>query len=160
MGNFQIFGLQFVVSVFVYALVARWYVAPRLSALPLRVALQPFLLQHSLRTLGLTMLVTSVVSPDVPRQFANQVAYGDLLAAALALLSLAAFRARLGFAVALAWIFNIEGFVDLLNAFYVGIRLDVTRYQLGAAWFIPTFVVPALLVTHVMMFSMLRKHRR
>lgn len=40
-------------------------------------------------------------------------------------------------------------------AFYNGVRLDVTRYQLGAAWYIPTFVVPALLVTYIMIFSLL-----
>ncbi len=159
MGNFQIFGLQFIVSVFVYALIVRWYVAPRVAARPLRQALQPFLLLHSLRTLGLTLLVTAVVSPDVPRAFATQVAYGDLIATGLALLSLAALRAGWSAAIPLVWIFNLEGFLDLLNAFYAGIRLDITRYQLGAAWYIPTFVVPSLLVTHIMMFSMLLKRR-
>lgn len=31
MGNFEIFGLQFAMSTLVYALIARWYVAPRLA---------------------------------------------------------------------------------------------------------------------------------
>ena len=159
MDNFQIFGLQFTVSLLVYALIARWFVAPRLAGLPLRQALQPLLLFHALRTLGLTTLVTVVVSPDVPRSFVTPLAYGDLVASGLALLSLAALRAGWGVAIPLVWIFNLEGFVDLLNAFYLGVRLDVTRYQLGAAWYIPTFVVPALLVTHIMMFSMLLKRR-
>ncbi len=157
MDNFRIFGLQFSLSIIVYALIARWYVAPRLAPLPLRDALVPLLLLHSLRALGMTLLVTVVVSPEVPREFAAQVAYGDLLAVGLALLSIAALRGRLSFSVALVWIFNIVGFVDLLNALYKGISLDVTRYQLGAAWYIPTFVVPALFVTHVMIFSMLLK---
>lgn len=157
MSNFQIFGLQFTVSLFVYALIARWYVAPRLAALPLRDALTPLLLLHSMRHLGMTFLVTVVVSPEVPRTFATQVAYGDLLALGLALLSIAALRARLGFAILVVWIFNIVGFVDLLNAFYQGTQLDVSRYQLGPGWFIPTFAVPALIVTHVMIFSMLLK---
>jgi len=160
MGSFQIFGLQFLVSFVVYALIARWYLVQRLAALPLRDALQPLLLLHSLRTLGMTLLVPAVVSSEVPRQFAVQLAYGDLLAAGLALLSLAALRARAGFAIALVWIFNIEGFLDLLNAFYLGVRHDVTRYQLGAAWYTPTYVVPALLVTHLMIFSMLVKRKR
>lgn len=80
MNNFQIFGLQFTLSTLVYALIARWYIAPILARLPLREALPPLLLTHALRGLGLTVLVTAVVSPEVPRAFATQVAYGDLLA--------------------------------------------------------------------------------
>lgn len=160
MGNFEIFGLQFAMTTLVYALAARWYLAPRLAQLTLRDALIPILLLHSLRALGMTVLVTAVVSPDVPREFAVPLAYGDLLTALLALLSIAALRARPAFATSLVWIFNSVGFVDLLNAFYQGIRLDVTRYQLGAAWYIPTYVVPALVVTHIMIFSMLLRRAR
>ena len=46
---------------------------------------------------------------------------------------------------------QIFGLQFLLNRFEV---------QLGAAYFIPTFVVPALLVTHGMMFAMLISRRR
>lgn len=133
MNNFQIFGLQFALSTLVYALIARWYIAPILARLPLREALPPLLLTHALRGLGLTVLVTAVVSPEVPRAFATQVAYGDLLATGLALLALAGVRARWTLAPALVWVFNLEGFADLMLAFYNGVRLDVTRYQLGAA---------------------------
>ena len=41
MDDFQIFGLQFVLSVVVYTLIAKWYVAPRLARLPLHDALIP-----------------------------------------------------------------------------------------------------------------------
>ena len=157
MGNFEIFGLQFAGSLLVYALIARWYVAPRLATMPLSAALQPLLLHHATRTVGMTLLVSAVVGPGVPRAFALQVAYGDLVAAVLALVSIAALRARASYAIALVWIFNIEGFADLLNALAQGIRLNVANTPLGAAWYIPTYAVPALLVTHIMMFSMLLK---
>jgi len=160
MTSLQIFGLQFTLSVIVYGLIARWYVAPRLAALPLRDALIPLLLLHAMRHLGMTLLVPAVVDPLLPRGFAVPVAYGDLLALALALLAILALRTRLPMAMALVWLFNIWGSLDLLNALYQGIRLDVTRYQLGAAWYIPTFVVPALLVTHVMIFRMLLHRAR
>ncbi len=159
MGNFEIFGLQFAGSLLVYALIARWYVAPRLATMPLSAALQPLLLHHATRILGMTLLVSAVVGPGVPRAFALQVAYGDLIAAVLALVSIAALRARASYAIALVWIFNIEGFADLLNALAQGIRLNVASTPLGAAWYIPTYAVPALLVTHIMMFLMLLKPR-
>src|SRR5256886_16755217 len=141
MGNFEIFGLQFVGSLLVFVLVARWYVAPRLATMPLSAALQPLLLHHATRTLGMTLLVSAVVGPGVPRAFANQVAYGDLIAAVLALVSIAALRARASYAIPLVWIFNIEGFVDLLNALTQGIRLNVATPALGAAWYIPTYEI-------------------
>jgi len=159
MGNFEIFGLQFVGSLLVYVLIARWYVAPRLATMPLSAALQPLLLHHATRVLGMTLLVSAVVGPGVPRAFANQVAYGDLIAAVLALVSIAALRARASYAIPFVWIFNIEGFVDLLNALTQGIRLNVASAPLGAAWYIPTYAVPALVVTHIMMFSMLLKRK-
>jgi len=53
-------------------------------------------------------------------------------------------------------VFNVWGAVDLLVAFYqglLGVRIDPG--SLGAAFFIPTVVVPPLLVTHGLMFSLL-----
>ena len=39
---------------------------------------------------------------------------------------------------------------------------DVTRYTLGVAWYIATFYVPALWVSHIMIFLLLlrRKNER
>ena len=55
----------------------------------------------------------------------------------------------------LVWLFNIEGTVDLLNAIYQGLATGIASYHLGAAWFIPTVYVPALLVTHALIFVLL-----
>ena len=152
-----IFGLQVLMSFVGYILIARFYVAPRLSALPLRVALIPLLLLHAFRHLGMVFLVPTVVGLALPAAFAVPAAYGDLLAALLALLAIAALRMEWSFAVALVWIFNLVGTLDLINAFYQGMRNNV---QLGAAYFIPTFMVPALFVTHAMMFAMLTRRAR
>ncbi len=152
-----IFGLQLVLSLVGYSLIARFYVAPRLAALPLPAALTPLLLLHAFRHLGLVFLVPSVVGPALPASFAVPAAYGDLLAALLALLAITALRQAWPLAILLVWLFNVEGTVDLVNAFYQGLRNDV---QLGAAYYIPTFAVPALLVTHAMIFTMLIRRTR
>jgi len=159
-GSFEIFGLQMVMSFVVYILFARWYVAPWLAKKPFQEAFIPLLMLHALRHLGMTILVPTVTSPDLPRAWATELAYGDLLAALLALVAMLALRARLSIAVALVWIFNIEGTLDLLNALYGGLRVDAPNLPAGSFWYVPTFVVPALLVTHAMMFSMLLRHRR
>ncbi len=152
-----IFGLQVVLSLVVYSLIARWYVVPRLAALPLRDALTPLLLLHAFRYLGMVFLVPTVVGPALPAAFAVPAAYGDLLAALLALLAIAALRQAWPSAIPLVWLFNVEGTLDLVNAFYQGLRNNV---QLGAAYYIPTVAVPALLVTHAMIFAMLIRRTR
>ena len=70
---------------------------------------------HSFRFIGLAFLVPGVVSPDLPSGFAQSAAYGDIVAATLALLSLPSLPGGPG--VVLAWGFNIWGTADLLNAF-------------------------------------------
>lgn len=154
MSSFQIFGLQFLLSVIGYGLIARWYVAPRLAALPLHSALVPLLVPHAFRHVGLVFLVPAVVSPALPPAFARAAAYGDLLAALLALAAIVALRSRWSLAIALTWVFNVFGTLDLLYAFYQGIRLDVGP-QLGSAWYVPTFLVPVLYLTHFMIFVVL-----
>src|SRR6266496_1444648 len=155
MNSTQIFGLQFALNLIVFALIARWYIAPRLSALPLHAALTALLLLHALRTVGMVFVVPTVVDPNLPRDFAVPAIYGDLLAALLALAAIVALRARLRLALALVWLFSIEGTADLLNALYQGLQHDLTRYQLGVVWYIPTFLVPAALVTHALIFELL-----
>jgi hypothetical protein len=93
------------------------------------------------------------VSPDLPIAFAHDAAYGDLTAAILALLALASLRSAWG--VAVVWLFNIWGSIDLLNAFYQANNAGLVPGQLGAAFFIPTLIVPLLLITHGLMFAIL-----
>jgi len=157
MSPAQIFGLQFLMSLLVYGLIARWYVAPRLATLPLGAALTPLLFLHATRYMGMVFLQPTVVGAPLPREFAATAAYGDLVAALLALLAIAALRSRWTIALALVWLFNLVGTLDLLYALFQGNRLQV---QLGAAYYIPTVAVPALLVTHAMIFARLTTRRR
>lgn len=159
MDSFQIFGLQFVLSVIVYGLIAKWYVAPRLAARPLHDALIPLIFPHAFRHLGLVFLVPAVVAPTLPPAFAQPAAYGDLMAGVLALLAIVALRAGWAGAIPMAWLVNIVGTLDLLYAFYQGISRNVGPHM-GSAWYIPTFLVPVLYVTHFMIFVMLVKRSR
>ena len=102
--------------------------------------------------------IAGVVSADLPMAFARDAAYGDLVAAILALLALTALQSKLG--IALVWIFNIWGTLDLLNAFYVANATGLSAGQLGAAYFIPTAIVPLLLITHALVFRILLRHDR
>ena len=101
----------------------------------------------------------SVVSASVPRDFSTPVAYGDLVATILAVVALIALRGGWGAAIALAWIANLWGAADLLNALVLGIRLDASHLELGSFWYVVTFLVPILWVAHVMSFLLLLRRR-
>jgi hypothetical protein len=60
-----------------------------------------------------------------------------------------------GAGIAMAWIFNLWGAADLLNAFYQANASGLSPGQLGATYFIPTVVVPLLLMTHGLAFWIL-----
>ena len=144
-------------SFIAWGIVTARYIWPRLRLLQRSEALQPLLILHSFRFIGLAFLVPGVVSPDVPSAFAHSAAYGDIIAATLALLSLVSLRR--GFGVAIAWIFNLWGSADLLNAFYQAGSAGLLSGQLGATYFIPTLVVPLLLITHGVAFRILLRHQ-
>ncbi len=156
MDTLAIFGLQLVLSLIVYALIAKWYVTPWLAEKPIHQALIPLIFPHAFRYMGMVFLVPGVVARPLPGAFATPAAYGDLVAAVLALLALIALRTGWARALALVWLFNIVGTVDLLNA----LRQANVVPDFGAAWYIPTFFVPLLLVTHFMIFARLLRRGR
>jgi hypothetical protein len=60
---------------------------------------------------------------------------------------------------AATWIFNIWGSTDLVNSFYQGPHAGLLAGQLGAAYFIPTVLVPLLLITHGVATRILLQHQ-
>jgi len=161
MTSYQIFFLQFGFALLVLLLLAWRYVWPRLNAIPLPSALLALAFVHSFRFVGMVFLVPGVVSVELPRNFLAEVGYGDLLTAVLALLTVLALLRNSRSAIALAWVYNTVGLVDLLNAFYKGItQVDHSMFGLlGAGWYVPTVIVPVLLVTHFMGFVLLARRR-
>ena len=115
MDPLAIFGLQLVLSVIVYALIAKWYVTPWLAEKPIHQAFIPLITPHAFRHIGLTFFVPGVVAQPLPSFFADTAAYGDLISALLALLSLVALRGGWGLALPFVWLFNTVGTVDLLK---------------------------------------------
>src|SRR5215468_9137018 len=150
------FFVSIAFSVIAWGVVTARYIWPEVRLRPRAEALRPLLILHSFRFIGLAFLVPGVVSPDVPSAFAQSAAYGDMLAAILALLALMLLPSASG--VVIAWIFNIWGTADLFNAFYQANHAGLIAGQLGATYFIPTFIVPLLLITHGLGFRILLRH--
>jgi hypothetical protein len=151
------FFLSIVFGFIAWGVVTVRYIWPKLRLLQRAEALRPLLILHSFRFIGLAFLVPGVVAPDLPSAFAHSAAYGDIVAATLALLSLV-FLPR-GVGVVIVWIFNLWGSADLLDAFYQAKNAGLVPGQLGAAYFIPTLIVPLLLITHGLAFRILLQHQ-
>ena len=157
MDNVTIFWIQILTSVLVCALVAVWYVLPALTRLSRNSALTPLLFVHVFRYVGMTLLVTDMIDPKLPREFLFSAAYGDLLAAALALASIVALRSNWRTALPLVWVANTWGFVDLLNGLRGVLQLNVPSFNLATFWYIYTFYAPLVIVSHLMIFWILIK---
>ena len=146
----MLFNIQFTLSLIAYALIALWYVAPRLSKLPREVALQPLLWVHAFRIVGGSILAPGSVAAGVPQDFRTMIGYGDLVTAVIAILALIALRYRFQWAIAMVWLLLIVGTLDTTNAIIQSIRYNVFMYDLGINWEIVTIYVPALLVSSVL----------
>jgi hypothetical protein len=150
------FFVSIAFALLAWGVVAKRYIWPKLRLMGRAEALRPLLILHSFRFLGLAFLVPGVVSPELPSSFAHAAAYGDIIAAMLALLSLVLLPRAAG--IAIVWLFNLWGSADFLNAFYQANHAGLMAGQLGAAYFIPTLIVPLLLITHALALRILLQH--
>lgn len=156
-----LFGLSVLLSFCAFGVVTILYILPRLRVMSREDAITALVVPHSFRFIGLSFLVPGVVSPSLPPAFAMPAAYGDLAAAILAMIAALALSIRTSWAISIVWVFNVWGTVDLLYAVYQGqIGVGIGPGSLGAAFFIPTLVVPPLLVTHGLIFWLLLRPRR
>ena len=156
-----IFGISILMSFVVFGLVAKFYIWPHLQILDREAALLPLVVPHTFRFTGLSFLVPGVVSSSLPSAFAAPAAYGDLVAAILALAASLALSKRWPLSILLIWLFNVWGAADLIFAFVNGLFIiNLDARMLGAAFYIPTAFVPPLLVTHGLIFRLLVRGRQ
>jgi len=157
MDNVTIFWMQILLSCVVFGIIAVWYVWPSLTQISRNSALIPLLWVHVPRYVGMTLLVTGMVDPKLPREFLSGAAYGDLLEAALALASIYTLRRNWRVTVPLVWVANTWGFLDLLNGIRGVLQLNVPSFNLATFWYVYTFYAPLVLVSHLMIFWALFK---
>jgi len=160
MTTAALFGLSILMNFVASGILTKLYILPRLRVMNREEALLPLVAPHMFRFVGLSFLVPGVVSTSLSTDFARPAAYGDLAAALLAVIAVLALSARASWALPVVWIFNLWGTIDLLYAIYqgqIGVRIDPG--SLGAAFYIPTVVMPPLLVTHGLIFWLLLRRR-
>jgi hypothetical protein len=149
------FGLSILLSLLSCMVVAALFVWPRLRTASSEQALIWLVAPHMfLRFIGLSFFVPGVVSA-LPKAWAVPAGYGDAVAGILAIVATVALAQTFPWAIAAVWIFNVWGAADLLFAFYKAASVRLEPGSLGAGFYLVTAVVPALLVSHALIFGVL-----
>jgi hypothetical protein len=153
MDTFVVFNLQFTLAFVLLGLATRWYVMPRLRALPLHQALAIALFPGATRFMGLMFLV-SAVTPGMPAAFGVPAAYGDTLSALVALAALLANRAGSPAGRPLAWLYVAVGGADLAYGLFLGFQHALWDH-LGGAWTYIIVAFPAVVLGLVVTTTLL-----
>jgi hypothetical protein len=153
----NILTINLLLSTFVFWIAAKLYLLPRLHDLRPSSVLLPILLLHGFRHLGLMFLAPGATYAGIAPRFAYPAAFGDLVAAFLAVVATPAVALDARAARPLVWIFNIEGTLDLITAIILATTYGAAAHM-GPAYWIPAFWVPALLVTHYVTFVVLLRY--
>ncbi len=150
MSSFLVLNIQSTFSLILFILIARWYVAPRLSGRSRNEAILPLLWIHPFRYAPLTLLAPGQANPRIPADVIGVVVCGDLLAAVSALLAIVAVKLHLKVATALVWLFSIASVVDLVYSTARAIGSQMHTFYIAWSWYIVNFYVPMLIVSQAM----------
>jgi hypothetical protein len=150
----RVLPLNVLANTAIFYVAARLYLLPLVGQVPLRQILVPILLLHSTRHLGMMFLTRGATYPGLPAQFAYKAAFGDLVTAILALVTIPLVLGGSGLAKPAVWVFNLVGTVDLLVAISTATIYNAPP-AMGPAYWIPALWVPMLLVTHYVTFVLL-----
>src|SRR6266404_4392169 len=147
-ANFdRVLPLNLIANTTIFYVAARLYLLPLISRVRPQQILVPILLLHSTRHLGMMFLARGATYPGLRMDFAYPAAFGDLITAMIAFVSIPLVLRGSALAKPAVWLFNIFGAIDLITAI-----MTATIYNapvaMGPAYWIPAFWVPLLLVTH------------
>src|SRR6266513_3648919 len=84
----RVLTLNLVANTAIFYVAARLYLLPQLTRLRPKQVLVPILLLHSMRHLGLMFLTRGATYPGLSSEFAYPAAFGDLLTAIIALVTI------------------------------------------------------------------------
>jgi hypothetical protein len=152
-------ALAQLMSVIVFAAVARWYVAPWLRNQVRADALIALLWVHVFRYVALQVFSAQRDGFPISDGGAMDIVVGDVAGAVLAFITIALLRHRARVAIPLAWLLSAATVYDTV----INIRGGVHEHLMGAAsgvtWMVLTFFVPMVVVSTVLLMWQLASRR-
>jgi hypothetical protein len=140
-------ALASVLSFAMFVTIAVLHVAPWLAAQQRAEALTPLLWVHAFRYVALQIYSAQQFGFTVSDAARDQIATGDVICMALAVISTVALHYRVRMAPVLVWALVAATIVDLVNATIAGVREQLFATASGLTWLILTFYVPLLWVS-------------
>jgi hypothetical protein len=160
MSDYGYLAIQFSMAIAAYLLIFRTYLHPWLREQTFEAAVMPFLIFHIFRYLGLALLVTGQVDPEVSRSALSIMAYGDLASGVCALIAVVAIVHSSRFVVPLVVLFSIVGIADLITIGPTALNAGVIVSDIGTMWFFLVTFAPVLLLSHIYIIARLIGHFR
>ena len=143
-----VFYSQLVLSLLVCALLAEWFLVPRLRGLTQSAALLLVLIPQAFRHFGLYSLTQASFEPFLPKAWADPVAIGDMATQISTVIAMIALRKGGGSGIAWAWICTVIGTADFLYGSYLTTALQLPIHKMLAGWFLPMFFFPLVILGH------------
>ena len=143
-----VFYSQLALSLVVCALLAKWFLTPRLAELSQAQALLLVLIPQAFRHFGLYGITQADFEPFLPKAWAYPVATGDMATQISTVIAMIILRTGSGSSIAWAWICTIIGTADFLYSSYLTVALQVPIHKMLAGWFLPTFYFPLVILGH------------
>jgi hypothetical protein len=140
-------GLALILSFIVFVLIAVWYVMPWLRSRSRGDALIALLWVHAFRYIALQIFSAQKFGFAVSDSARNQIAWGDVIGAILAICTIIALRYKARLAVGLTWLFAAQTVLDLANSTIAGVTENLFDSASGVTWLILTFYVPILWIS-------------
>jgi hypothetical protein len=151
-------GAQFI-SLFVYALLAKWYVAPWLSGLKRADAIIALLWVHVFRYVALMTFSAQRDGFPISDDGLFEIVIGDVSGAAIAFAAIISLRYRARLGIVLAWLLAAETIFDTITNIRGGVREHLMGAAGGTTWLILVFYVPAVVVSVVLLIWQLSMRR-
>ena len=147
------------ISLVVYAAIARWYVAPWLKLRTRADALVPLLWVHVFRYVALNVFSAQQTGFPISNSGAMEIVIGDVAGTVMAFAAIALLRRRFWLAIPLAWMLAIETIYDTITNIEGGMREHLMGAAGGVTWVVLVFFVPAVVVSLALLIWQLYARR-
>src|SRR5690242_815909 len=147
------------VSLVVYAAIARWYLTPWLKLQTRAEALVPLLWVHVFRYVALNVFSAQQTGFPISDSGAMEIVVGDTAGAVMAFAAIALLRLRFWLAIPLAWILAVETIYDTITNIRGGVHEHLMGAASGVTWFVLVFFVPAVIVSLTLLIWQLYARR-
>jgi len=141
-----------VMSLAAWSILVRVHLLPWLDRKTKREALLVVVMPHMFRHVGAMAMFPGIGA--APIEWALPLAWGDGITAVLAMTSMIVLFRDWRHATKVVWIFNTFGLLDLLHNGYNSVVLVVAP-RLGPIGYVVAFVVPMMLLSHVLVYRTL-----